>query len=411
MNRGKSIVYTPQKIGKIEIKNRLVKSATYENAAAMNGDVTDSLLDMYSRLSKGGVGMIITGLALVYSKNIGVHRALRIYDDRYMTGLKRLTRSVHAADKDCKLILQLFHPGRQIATAESGVNLVPYFSPALMEYMGKHPEILAQEQSDDAPAEPTAPSAVLDKLLKQTPRALTVEEIEEIVSCFAEGIQKAQEVGFDGVQLHAAHGWLLSSFLSPHTNKREDRYGGSLENRSRIIEEIYEEGRKRVGEDFPILIKMNTTDFFPDGTTVSDSVKMATILSRLGFNAIEASGGMWESLILGEEKLGWKPYLIPEARLGIDSKAKEAYFLEGAREIRRQIESPVIVVGGIRSFSKVEEILGRGEADFVSMARPLIRQPDLPNIWLSGGPDRAKCISCNACFPAGNQPISCHAEK
>ena len=411
MNREKSIVFTPKRIGNIEIKNRLVKSATFENAAAMNGDVTDVLLEMYSRLAKGGIGMIITGATLVYSKSIAVHRAMRIYDDRYMTGLRRLTKAVHTADINCKLVLQLNHPGRQVPTAESGVNLVPFLSPALMKYMEQHPEILVREQSDDAPAEPTAPSPVFDNLLQQTPRSLTVEEIEEIVSCFANGIQKAREVGFDGVQLHAAHGWLLSSFLSPHTNKREDRYGGSLENRSRIIKEVYEKGRKRVGEDFPIMIKMNTTDFFPDGTTIPDSVKMAKSFSTLGFSAIETSGGMWESMILGEEKLGWKPYLIPEARVGIDNKSKEAYFLEGAREIKRRIESPVIVLGGIRSFSKVEEILARGEADFVSMARPLIRQPDLPNIWFSGGPDRAKCISCNACFPVGNQPIACHAEK
>ncbi len=411
MSREKSIVFTPKKIGKIEIKNRIVKSATYENAATTAGYVTDELNEIYSMMAKGGAGMLITGLAIIHPRNIGVHRAMRIYDDKFLIGLKHFTKSVHKADKDCKLILQLNHSGRQVPTMESGPNMAPYLAPALVEYIGKHPEILVQEPSHDAPAEPTAPSAIFDNLLKQTPRALTVDEIEELVISFAMGIEKAQEVGFDGVQLHAAHGWFLSSFLSPHTNKRDDRYGGSVENRSRIVQEIYKEGRRRVGADFPILIKMNTTDFFSDGTTLSDSVKIAAILSELGFDAIEASGGMWESLVLGEEKLGWKPFLIPEARLGVDTKAKEAYFLEGATEMKRRIKSPVIAVGGIRSFSVAEEILERGKADFVAMARPLIRQPDLPNIWRSGGPDRAKCISCNACFPAGNQPMACHAEE
>lgn len=411
MNRVKSIVFTPKRIGETEIKNRLVKSATFENAASLNGNITDGLSNLYIRWAKGGVGMIITGATLAYSKNTALQRAMRIDNEKYLPGLRQLTRSVHEADKGCKFILQLNHLGRQVATAESGANLFPYLAPALMEYMGKHPEIMVQEQSDEAPAEPTAPSAVLDNLLQQTPRALTIDEIEEIVDSFASAIQRAREVGFDGVQLHAAHGWLLSSFLSPHTNKREDRYGGPLENRCRIIEEIYTGGRKRTGEDFPIMIKLNTTDFLPAGIKTPDSVKLAKNFSKLGFDAIEASGGMWESLTLGEEKLGWKPYLNPEARLEIDSKAKEAYFLEGAREIKKQIEAPVIVVGGIRSFSKIEEILERGEADLVSMARPLIRQPDLPNIWLSGGADRATCISCNACFPAGNQPTACHAEE
>jgi 2,4-dienoyl-CoA reductase-like NADH-dependent reductase (Old Yellow Enzyme family) len=338
------------------------------------------------------------------------HKAMRIYDDNFIPGLKRLSQAVHKADEDCKIILQLFHPGRQVPTAESGLNLAPYQPAALLDYIEKHPEIFAEEAGEAPAAEPTAPSSIFDTLLKQTPRALTLEEIETIIEGFVASIQRAQEAGFDGVQLHAAHGWLLSSFLSPHTNIREDAYGGSTENRSLIVNEIYNRARKKVGEDFPILIKMNTTDFLPDGINTRESVQLAKIFSELGFDAIEASGGMWEAMAQGAETLGWEPFLIPEARVNINTKDKEAYFLEGAKEIKKKIASPVILVGGIRYFGRAEEILAQGMVDFVAMARPLIRQPDLPNLWLSGdSKDSAECISCNACFPVGNTPLSCKA--
>jgi 2,4-dienoyl-CoA reductase-like NADH-dependent reductase (Old Yellow Enzyme family) len=411
MNRKKSVVFTPKKIGKMEIRNRLVKSATMENAASLKGEVTDALIGMYSKLARGGVGMIVTGAAAAYSKNNTFHHGMRVHDDRFIPGLSRLAKAVHEADRDCRIVLQVSHQGRQVPTPESGVNLMPYLPPAFVKYISEHPEVMVPEEGEDVSAEPTGPSAIFDNLLQQTPRALTVEEIESIIDSFAEAIRRAQEADFDGVQIHAAHGWLLSSFLSPHTNKRDDRYGGSMAGRMRIVQEIYEKARKRVGADFPILAKLNTTDFFPDGMQIKEAVAMAEGFSKLGFDAIEASGGMWESLVLGEKKLGWKPYMLTESRVGIDTKDKEAYFLEGAREIKRHVRTPVMLVGGNKSFSRIEEILEQGEVDFISMARPLVRQPDLPNIWLTGGPDRARCISCNACFSVGNKPLSCKRDK
>jgi len=407
MERTSSIVFSPNRVGSINVKNRLVKSATFENAATTDGQMTDWLIQFYSNLAKGGVGMIITGAAAPYLKNNPFHTAVRVDDEKYMPGVTRLTKAVHSADGACKLILQLNHPGRQVATAESGANMAGYLPPAAMDYVMSHPEILeGMDQSGDV-AEPTGPSATFDAMLQQTPRALSIEEIEEIVNSFADGVKRAQDAGFDGIQLHAAHGWLLSTFLSPHTNKRGDQYGGSLENNLRIIREIYERARSKVGEGFPMMIKINSTDFFPDGADITYSVDTAKQLADMGFDAIEVSGGMWESMILGEEELGWKPYLLPEARVDIDTREKEAYFLEGARAIKAQINSQIILVGGIRSLSVAEEILARGDADFISMARPLIRQPDLPNIWLNGGPDKAECISCNGCFAMGNKKTAC----
>ncbi len=268
--------------------------------------------------------------------------------------------------------------------------------------------------SGDPPhtVEPTAPSAIHDPTFDRTPRALTVEEIEKIIESFAEGVRRAQEAGFDGVQLHAAHGYLLSSFLSPQTNRREDQYGGSIENRFRMIKNIYEQARKKVDERFPIVIKMNTTDLLPDGVDLAEAIRLGRALSKLGFSAIEASGGMWEAATRSQEELGWPPVILPEARTAIKTRDQEAYFLQGAKALKEETGATIILVGGLRSFGKIEEILTSKAADFVSISRPLVRQPDLPNLWRSGeGPDRAECISCNACLPVGSVRIACRIKN
>jgi 2,4-dienoyl-CoA reductase-like NADH-dependent reductase (Old Yellow Enzyme family) len=238
---------------------------------------------------------------------------------------------------------------------------------------------------------------------------LTIEEIDEIIESFSEAIRRTREAEFDGVQLHAAHGWLLSSFLSPHTNHRTDRYGGSTEKRTRIMKEIHDRALRKAGGDFPIMVKMNTDDCFPGGIDQDEAVRIAEELARAGYSAIEASGGTWEALTRSEEELGWKPVLIPEARIGIKTRGQEAYFWETARKMKKKIDIPIILVGGIKSIDKIEEILEEGSVDFCAMARPLIRQPDLPNRWLKGtGSDTAECKSCNSCLPVG--PVKCKAE-
>ncbi|MCG6537451.1 MAG: hypothetical protein L7F78_22745 [Syntrophales bacterium LBB04] len=212
------------------------------------------------------------------------------------------------------------------------------------------------------------------------------------------------------MELHAAHGYLLSSFLSPRTNQRQDQYGGSTENRIRIVQEIFQRARKKVGDRFPILIKINTTDFLSGGIDLNETVRVGTLLSEIGFAAIETSGGMWEAVTRKKEELGWLPVLLPESRTGITSPDQEAYFLPGAKALKEKTQATVILVGGLRSFSKIEAVLESKAADFVSLSRPLIRQPDLPRLWQSGkGPDQAECISCNACLPL-NTPLVCRAK-
>jgi 2,4-dienoyl-CoA reductase-like NADH-dependent reductase (Old Yellow Enzyme family) len=410
--RETSVVFTPGRIGRLEIKNRLVRSATYENGATGKGEVSDFLVDLYRALAKGGVGLIITSVTSVYSKALHFHLGMRADDDSFMPTLKRIPRAVKQGSPDCKVMLQLGHPGRQVVHRENTAKMLPLLPPAFLSYIRKHPEIMRPPAEAVHEVEPTAPSAVYDATFDRTPRALTPEEIGKIIEAYAEGVRRAQEAGFDGVQLHAAHGYLLSSFLSPRTNRREDQYGGSTENRTRIVKEIYQSARRKVENGFPILIKMNTTDFLPGGIDLDEAICVGTALSEAGFTAIETSGGMWESCTRTREELGWLPVVLAESRTGIGTKDQEAYFLPGAKAIKEKTNATVILVGGLKSLSRIEEVLGSRVVDFISLCRPLIRQPDLPNLWRSGeGPDKAECISCNACLPLGNAPFSCRAKK
>ncbi|MBU2550572.1 MAG: NADH:flavin oxidoreductase [Proteobacteria bacterium] len=405
--RAGRLAFQPGHIGNLEIKNRLVRSATYENAATHSGYVTDALIDLYKQLAGGGAGLIVTGIAGVYPEALAPHLMMRADADDFIPGLRSLTRAVHALDNGCRIMLQLHHPGRQIMAPEASPPPMP---PALWAYLERSGYV-PPPPTGPLP-EPTAPSAIFDATFNRTPRALEVEEIEAIIAAYAQGIRRAREAGFDGVQLHAAHGWLLSAFMSPHTNRRDDNYGGSTGNRVRIVREICTRGHQEAGIDFPILIKMNTTDFFEDGTDLEESARVGKLLAETGFAALETSGGMWESTTRSEDELGWPPVLLPESRTGIKTREQEAYFLPGAEAVKKAVDVPVILVGGIRSASRIEEILASGAADFVALSRPLIRQPDLPNRWLSGdGPDKAACISCNACLPLGDLPTGCKAVK
>ena len=409
--RKDSIVFTPARIGQLEIKNRLVRSATYDGAATSKGEVSDFLVDLYRTLAKGGVGLIITGIAGVYSKALAPERIIRADNDDFIASLRKIPQAVREAAPDCKVVLQLHHPGRQVVHQEDAFKLIPVLPPALMAYIQKHPEVIAPEGEASPVLEPTAPSAIYDATFDRTPRALIPDEIEGIIEAFAEGVRWAQEAGFDGVQLHAAHGYLLSSFLSPRTNQREDQYGGSTENRTRIVKDIYQRARRKVGDRFPILIKVNTTDFLPGGIDLNEAVRVGKMLSEVGFAAIETSGCMWEAVTRKKDELGWLPVIPPESRTGIKAKDQEAYFLPGAKALKEKTDAVVILVGGLRSFSKIEEVLTSKAADFVSMSRPLIRQPDLPIIWRAGeGPDKAECISCNACLPIGSARLACRAK-
>jgi 2,4-dienoyl-CoA reductase-like NADH-dependent reductase (Old Yellow Enzyme family) len=229
-----------------------------------------------------------------------------------------------------------------------------------------------------------APSAVYDPSTKITPQEITAGEIWEVVDAFADAAWRAFSAGFDGVQLHAAHGYLINQFLSAHTNRRMDYWGGNEEMRFNFLKEIFEAIRREVGSNLPILVKLNADDCLSGGLRPDESLRIAKRLQTLGACAVEVSGGMMEA-----GNMTVRPH--------IDSLEKEAYFRKSAALFAKQLDIPVMLVGGIRSRSVAEDILQKGDADLISMSRPLLREPDLPNLFMAGK-ERADCTSCNNCM-------------
>jgi len=364
----------PELFDKIEIngmvlRNRSVRSATWTGTAAQNGRCTTKLIKLMGRLARGQVGLIITGFSYVMPNGKALPRQLGIHDDAMIPDLSRLTERVHAANG--KIAMQIVHAGVQTVITERR----------------------------DTPV--WGPSAVHDKLFGWTPKAMTQREIKETVQAFARAADRVKRAGFDAVELHGAHGYLISQFLSPFRNKRTDKYGGPIENRARFLFETYRAVRKRVGRNFPVLIKLNTKDFVRGGFHERDALFVAKRLDEMGIDAIEMSGGIPAAGDLGP------------AREKIRKASDEAYFLPLAKKIRRQVSVPVILVGGVRSLKAVNHILNTGAADLVSMARPLIREPGLVGRWKAGNHKKAKCVSCNQCFGAAMSPegVYCVLER
>ena len=334
------------------LNNRFVRSATWEGMADDDGAVTTKLVETMVRLAEGGVGLIITGHAYVQKQGQAGPWQLGIHEDRLVAGLHEMTEAVHR--RGGKIVVQLAHSGIFADPALTGLD-------------------------------PMAPSAV-DNVSKHPVQEMTVEDIQGLVDAFGQAADRAERAGFDGIQLHSAHGYLLSQFLSPFFNRRSDRYGGSVENRVRIHREILEAVRARVGKDLPVLAKMNTGDFIEGGLELEDAVLAGQILEENGLDAIEASGGT-----------GLSGKLNP-VRVGIHKKDDEAYFKDAAVALKSRVDIPVILVGGIRSFEMAEQIVNENTADYISMSRPLIREPDLINRWRSGNRAKSTCLSDSRCF-------------
>lgn len=358
------IIFSPFDIGKMRIKNRVVRSATSERGANEDGTVTDNLIKMYEQLGAGGAGIVITGYSYVLKSGRCNLRQLGVHDDSVVDGLKKLTEAFHKASSGGKIVMQLVHGGRQVK---------PY-----------------------AASEVLAPSAV--PLGEVTPRPLEPDEIMTIVEAFGDAALRAKEAGFDGVQIHAAHGFLVSSFLSPYLNRRNDEWGGNPENRRKFFLEIIRKIRVKVGVDYPVLAKINGSDFVEDGLEIDEAVETAAQAEQEGLDAIEVSGGIADT-----------PQELGAIRPGIDSRDKEAYFETYARRVRGEVNVPVITVGGIRSAQVARQILRHRSADAVSMSRPFIREPDLPKRW-KRGQAKARCVSCQGCLINTGEMIECILE-
>lgn len=345
-------LFEPVSIGQLKLDNRIVRSATYEKRADENGFITPSLIDLYETLATGGAGLIITGCALVHVSGRMIPQMIGAHSDIYTDGLRRLTDAVH--DIDGRIALQIAHGGRQCSARMLGGE------------------------------EAMAPSAVYDASTRTTPRAMEDHEIWQMVEAFADAAWRAQFAGFDGVQLHAAHGYLISSFLSPFTNQRDDYWGGDEERRFHFLEEIVKAVTDTVGWNFPLLVKMNVADMMPGGLEPQEAGRIAQRLGPLGVAAIELSGGMREST-------------PPTIRPGIKSPEDEAYFRAASWAFKQAVSVPIILTGGMRTRAVMEDVISSGAADMVGLSRPLIREPLLPVQMRDEGRLGAECTSCNKC--------------
>ncbi len=347
-----SILFTPIRIGSATVPNRFVRSATHDFMADDEGFVTDAHMELYSRLAEGEVGLIITGHAHVQPSGQASPRQMAVFDDRFVEGLARIPAAVHSFPS--LVFLQIAHAGRQTKDKLCGCI-------------------------------PVSPSAVYDPVSKVMPRELASDEIQVLIVDFISAAKRAKRAGFDGVQLHAAHGYLLSSFLSPHTNRRADEWGGPVENRARVLVEILRGVKSACGRDFPVIVKLNSTDFLEGGLVLGDAVRVARMIEADGIDGIEVSGGMAEA---GRGSV-WA---------GLRSEEDEGYFAENAARIKQAVRVPVFALGGVRTLAVAERLVREGRADLVSLSRPLIRDPFLVKHFREGLTSKSECISCNKCF-------------
>ena len=359
IRRDHYMIFSEGHIGRLTVPNRLVRSATADPSLSQLRRVTKPVIDLYINLARGGVGLIITGdftdIPNGWLERVDEHMNDNSYEQVRVRGISELLKAIRTTNPNCKVIAQIS-----------------------AQYRG------------------VAPSAMASQFTGKMSSPLTIRQIRLIEKCLVNAIIGLHNEGFDGVQFHAAHGGLLSRFLSPYSNFREDEYGGSTENRARIIKETVAEARLRVG-NFPILIKMNGTDYLKGGIDKHSFLVLVKEIEQCGIDAIEVSGGMWDCLMRSEAELGFRPVPAPESHTRIRFPEKQSYFLKYAENL--ELDIPVILSGGNRDIERLEAIIQQGKVDFISMCRPFISEPDLPNRWRDGRGSRGTdCVSCNSCI-------------
>ena len=350
-------------IGKLELKNRIVMPAMGVSLASSTGEASDEMIRYYEERAKGECGLIITEITRVDDiYGVGTSNQLAVTDGKDIPRLQRLADAVHKYD--AKIFVQLHHPGRQT-----------------------YSRLLDGKQI-------VAPSAVMCNVVKEMPRALTTEECEGIMKAFVKGAVIAKSAGIDGVEIHAAHGYLLDQFLSPYTNKRTDKYGGSFHNRIRILEEMITAIKHLCGPDFPISVRISGDEFVEGGLKLEDSIKIARTLESYGVDAINVSSGIYESgatiVEPGSYPQGWKKHL--------------------ATEIRKNVKIPVIAVNNIKQPCVAEQLLEEGVCDFIGIGRGQLADEEWAKKAKTGREDEIRsCIGCLHCFKTLNtgKHISC----
>ncbi|MEW6613898.1 MAG: FAD-dependent oxidoreductase [Thermodesulfobacteriota bacterium] len=353
-------LFEKARIGNMELKNRIIMPAMGLNYTD-NESVTQRMIDFFIERAKGGVGLIISAGGYIEPRGRSMPTLLSIAEDKFIPGLKKLTSSVHK--HGAKIGIQIYHGGKYA------------------------PSSLIGEQ-------PISASAVLSNLTGEIPRELSISEIKEIVTCFAQAVKRAQEAGFDAVEFNCCSGYLIREFLSPVSNKRIDQYGGEIENRLRFLLEIIEQTRKEAGRDYPLICRISADEFLDGGNTLKEGKVIARELEKAGIDAISVTGGGHET----------------DVPLTTGSVPHGA-FLYLARGIKEEVEIPVIGSGRINDPIFAEKILSDGIADFVAIGRPLLADPEFPNKAREGRYEEIrKCVACHqGCFDNvfSLKPVTC----
>ncbi len=354
-------LFEPYRIGNLELRNRFVRSATFDATADSSGAATDASVTLYRELGHGGVGLIVTGYAFVSPEGQALPGQYGVHADAMVPGLRRLADAAHEGGS--KIALQIVHAG----------NSSSYLADRNIEAL----------------------SVSKMRGVRRPHREMTDEEIEAIVSDFASAAKRAKEAGFDALQLHGAHGYLMSQFLSPLLNRRTDRWGGAAENRRRFHLRVIRKIREAIGPDYPLMIKFGVKDDRERGLSLDEGLETARRMVERGIEAIEVSAGVGTPIEVRRK-----------------SEAERPYFRARAAAVKRAVAAPVMAVGGIRSLEVAESIVDSGDADLVSMCRPFIREPGLVARWAQGNRRPATCISCSRCLAVARtgEPLRCVEE-
>ncbi|MBN2041553.1 MAG: NADH:flavin oxidoreductase [Spirochaetes bacterium] len=342
-----SKLFEPLFINKMEIKNRFVRSATVDNLGK-DQIVSEAQLDFYRELAKGQVGLIVSSGLFPSLDGWAAPGQLGIHSDDMLPSLKKITDTVH--NNGGKICAQLMHAGW-------------FGNPGLCGF------------------QTVGPTAMVNPANNLSVRELSSDEMEEKVNELISAGARAREAGFDAVQIHAAHGWLVSAILSPVTNKRQDKWGGSAENRASFVVKAVEGIRKEVGPDYPVLIKLGLKEYHPEGKSVEEGIRTAKMFIAAGLDAIEVSEGVEE---------------IPFHHIRPD--AASPYYLDECGEARKAISKPLILVGGMRYLPEIMNVVDSDTADAVSMCRPFINDQHIVRKFQEGATDKSSCISCNKCI-------------
>jgi 2,4-dienoyl-CoA reductase-like NADH-dependent reductase (Old Yellow Enzyme family) len=362
-----SPLFTPGRVGPLEVRNRFVRAGTSETMAGPRGEMTDDLLSLYETLARNDIGLIFTGHLYVEPRGQYAIRQTGIASDDLIPGLRRLTDAVHR--HGARIFAQIAHAGSQ--------SRVP----------GNRP---------------LAPSPVPNPLTGRDVGAATEDEIQTAIAAFVAGARRAIEAGFDGVHIHGANGYLISEFSSPLTNRRTDAWGGSPEARDRFAVTVARAVRAAVPTTLPVTMKIGLVDAVPGGYGVEESVPRAGKIAALGIDAIEVSCNAMRlasdsaaQYVAVDRQRAFADFLWHRLLSG---PSPEAYFLDWARALRRAVKTTIVLVGGMRRVDTMEGILRNGDAEFIAMARPLIREPDLVRRIAAGQRTIADCTSCNLCL-------------